>query len=579
MKGLSFKTKLYTIVVTIIFATVLTSYFSAEHFIRTHIESSGSEVVQEKLQILNQGVADKLNNSFQQARSLDVSFINVREIVEKTEFENITKISGDFVFDKEGLVEDKSQVKALLARSASVSAPLSANEVTEENGNKLLKIIAKLDDGSILILDLDLSFITDSLEQASGNGDYLTLNTANGETVFTNRISGDSLAFESQLDVLGDSWVLTAYLDRAVAVASAESISGKITKALLIAAVIIVPLSMLLIALLLKPIASLQKVVNDLASGEGDLTQRLEVSSSDEFGKISNDINHFIESLQQMIAGVKDSCEQTSQSISSLSGQSQDNQTLFTSHQAEVDSVVTSVNEVSATSEGIANDAQSAADLTEIAKQESDQSKLVVEHAMSSMSELLAEVANTSSAIVAMSEDTQRIESVLHVIGDIAEQTNLLALNAAIEAARAGEQGRGFAVVADEVRALASRTRQSTGEINEMLSKLQLTNNSMVSSMETTRERCEQASEQTGKVTVTLESMSEFTQQINQLVVQIAMSVKEQSVVTEQVNQNMVTINEMVQELVNNGETTIDQTSQLTDQNQALLGSVAKFKV
>jgi methyl-accepting chemotaxis protein len=280
-----------------------------------------------------------------------------------------------------------------------------------------------------------------------------------------------------------------------------------------------------------------------------------------------------------MITGVKSSCSETNLSVEELGSQNQNNQGLFTSHQAEVDSVVTSINQVSASSEAVASDAQSAADLTEQAKQESEKSKQVVANAMTSMNELLSEVDNTSEAIVAMSEDTQRIESVLHVIGEIAEQTNLLALNAAIEAARAGEQGRGFAVVADEVRALASRTRQSTDEINDMLAKLQAASHSVVSSMDSTKSRCETASQQTNEVTITLDSMTQFTEDINQLVAQIASSVKEQSTVTELVNQNMVAINEMVQTLVNNGENTIDQTQKLSNQNLSLLSSVDKFRV
>ncbi len=579
MKSPSFKLKLYSIVVAIIFTTILTSYFSANRFIESYIETSGSSVVQEKLQILNQGVSEKLGFSFQQARSLDVSFINVKEIVTQTEFENITKVAANFVFDRSGIIDDSQKIQALNSEIARANAELTANEVIDIDGQKILKIIIKTSDTEATILDLNLNYVTGSLSHASGNGDYLSLTAPNGEVIFDNRPSGELITFDTELPVLGNNWTLSAYLDRAITTQNAEMISGKITQALLWASVIIIPFSMFIIALLLKPIASLQTVVRGLASGEGDLTQRLEVKSNDEFGAISTDINHFIEHLQQMITGVKSSCSETNLSVEELGSQNQNNQGLFTSHQAEVDSVVTSINQVSASSEAVASDAQSAADLTEQAKQESEKSKQVVANAMTSMNELLSEVDNTSEAIVAMSEDTQRIESVLHVIGEIAEQTNLLALNAAIEAARAGEQGRGFAVVADEVRALASRTRQSTDEINDMLAKLQAASHSVVSSMDSTKSRCEAASQQTNEVTITLDSMTQFTEDINQLVAQIASSVKEQSTVTELVNQNMVAINEMVQTLVNNGENTIDQTQKLSNQNLSLLSSVDKFRV
>jgi len=202
-----------------------------------------------------------------------------------------------------------------------------------------------------------------------------------------------------------------------------------------------------------------------------------------------------------------------------------------------------------------------------------------VQQAVDNVTALVEEVEHTSLSTIQMSEDTAQINQVLDVIGSIADQTNLLALNAAIEAARAGEQGRGFAVVADEVRALASRTRQSTEEIGAMLNKLKEGTDAVVTSMERTKFRCLQTADTTTRVMSSLDVMTVSVAEITDLAAQIATSAEEQSSVTEEVNRNMTAMQGMIRTLNSNGEATVNSTYQLTNSNNKLVNIVGKFKL
>lgn len=178
-----------------------------------------------------------------------------------------------------------------------------------------------------------------------------------------------------------------------------------------------------------------------------------------------------------------------------------------------------------------------------------------------------------------MSEDTKQINSVLQVIGAIAEQTNLLALNAAIEAARAGEQGRGFAVVADEVRALASRTQQSTSQINDMLATLKTTTENVVKEMDSTRIHCEETAERTNHVMDSLNVVTDSVAEMNNLNTLIATSAMEQRQVTHEVSKNMAAIQEMVRKLNMNAAQVTSVSNELQNTSHALSDVVGRFRV
>jgi methyl-accepting chemotaxis protein len=343
--------------------------------------------------------------------------------------------------------------------------------------------------------------------------------------------------------------------------------------------VIIIGLSVAMLHFAFKPLLRLKELVADLSQGNGDLTQRLSVTSQDEIGQISTSINRFIEQLQGMFIEVSNSSEKIDSAVNHLSSQSESNMQMLNAHTIETEQVITAIDEMSATAGSIAQSAADAAKLTELTNTYADESKQTVNQAVRSVTALESDVAEMSNTISAMNQDTKQIGTVLQVIGDIAEQTNLLALNAAIEAARAGEQGRGFAVVADEVRALAARTQQSTAQINEMLSKLNNTSENVVSKMETTRKSCQATSQSTHKVMESLNTVTTSVVEINDLNTLMATSAEQQSHVTEEVSRNMAAIQALIGQLNDSAAETDNISRELGGTSSDLSQVVGQFKV
>lgn len=290
--------------------------------------------------------------------------------------------------------------------------------------------------------------------------------------------------------------------------------------------------------LVIRPLNEMNAVLDELATAGGDLTTEVRIRSDDELGQLGKTVNKFIAALRELISDIVVKTDQVSEQASLLDTSAKSNQAVARNTLNETDSMATAITEMSASISEVAHSASNTSESAEQAGSDSAIGSQVVLDTQSIINQLAADVGGAAEKIEQLKSDTDKIHEVVSVIQGIAEQTNLLALNAAIEAARAGEQGRGFAVVADEVRALASRTQTSTEEIQQMVDKLQRSADSAHATMSSGKEVAEQSVEKASQAKDAFEQISSAIDLVSQMSIQIASAAEEQSSVSNEISEN-----------------------------------------
>ena len=331
--------------------------------------------------------------------------------------------------------------------------------------------------------------------------------------------------------------------------------------------------------LVTRPLHNLLNRIEQIADGDGDLRVRLDVLSNDELGKLSHAFNRFLDKLQPLIKEVGRVTGEVESSAQNLAGMAAANDRLISGEHAAVDQVSTAATEMSSAVHEVARNAQHAADAARQAESQSRDAAQVVGATISSIRQLAHEVESASNSIQTLEQEAANIGAVLAVIRGIAEQTNLLALNAAIEAARAGEQGRGFAVVADEVRALAARTQESTKDIQAMIERLQIGVQNAVKATHAGSDKARQSVEQASGVDQALTDTSDSVQRINDMTAQIASACEQQSSVTEEIARNITDIRDLSNEAAQTSEQSAEASQRLSELSRGLSALVGRFRV
>ena len=410
------------------------------------------------------------------------------------------------------------------------------------------------------------------------------LNTAlSGNTVMTQLVRGelDLAVYANRInDYSGNAvGVIVIAMDKSQ---YTNAIQNATNKALLIGAISLaigLMLATFISRMIVVPLNNTVKAMDEIAQGDGDLTKRLDDSGSNEISKLAAAFNLFAEKVRTMVSEVSGATTQLSSAAEQMSVITDETSRGVSQQQMETNQVVAAMHEMTATVQEVARNATEAAHAATSADSAAAEGRDVVVKTMKSIEDVSTEVHSAGSVISQLETDSENIGTVLDVIKSIAEQTNLLALNAAIEAARAGEQGRGFAVVADEVRTLASRTQQSTQEIQTMIEKLQEGSQSAVSVISNSRGHADESVNQAAKAGSSLEAITNAVANIRDMNTQIATAAEEQSSVAEEINRNIINISSIVDrnaEGANQTSTASEELARLSIHLQQMLG---QFKV
>ncbi len=478
-------------------------------------------------------------------------------------------------------------------------------------GNTIITTLAPIKTGSyqgVVGGDIALQAIEESLSEVTlaGNG-YASLISADGTVLFhpdeeligkpIDELLGQSPELDGtdhhyQLDgenwsasfhaisgARGVDWYLGTFVNQDLihAPVAAARMTGIIIA--LVGLVISLLVLQFGIRVLMAPVHRLNRAMEDIATGDADLTQRLDDSGKDEFGKLAHSFNSFVANIQNVVRDVQKGTSELKDNVTSLRQTASISRTSVESQQAEVDMVATAINEMSAAAGEIAQNAQQTADAANTADSDSRASLETVEASRDAVQKLAREITSAAEVIDTLGKDVSNITSVLEVIQGIAEQTNLLALNAAIEAARAGEAGRGFAVVADEVRNLASRTQDSTEEINNMIERLQKGANSAVEVMKASTAVSNVSMEKAQDAMEALNRIADAITSISQMTTQIATASEEQTSVTEELNSSITRIADQGQEAATAASENDVYSSQIESIGNTLGRNVSRFRV
>ncbi|MBC3501436.1 methyl-accepting chemotaxis protein [Pseudomonas sp. SWRI59] len=311
----------------------------------------------------------------------------------------------------------------------------------------------------------------------------------------------------------------------------------------------------------------------------GDLSQDLPVQRRDELGQLQASMQRMTQGLRELIGGIGDGVTQIASAAEELSAVTEQTSAGVNNQKVETDQVATAMNQMTATVHEVARNAEQASEAALMADQQAREGDRVVGEAVAQIERLASEVANSSEAMNLLKAESDKIGSVLDVIKSVAQQTNLLALNAAIEAARAGEAGRGFAVVADEVRSLAQRTQQSTEEIEELIAGLQSGTQRVASVMDNSRQLTDSSVELTRRAGGSLETITRTVSSIQAMNQQIATAAEEQSAVAEEINRSVMNVRDISDQTSAASEETASSSVELARLGTHLQGLVGRFRL
>lgn len=495
--------------------------------------------------------------------------------------------------------------------ATSISVPLLIDDIAigffgiDLRLDSLVNVVANSDkelfsgNGSVNLMSLNGTLIASDSSKTQVGQPFVTDTLSNqqltdllfGQEVSTQwSTDGQWLQVFAPIVIANQTWGILFDMPRDSVLADALALDATISQQVessiateLLAGIILVLFGLATIAVsasrLVKPIRQVVTRLEDIASGEGDLTQRLDVSSQDEIGQLAQGFNKFLDKLQSIISDVVDTTLQIGTTSQQSTIAAQQTRASSDSQFKEVDLVATAAEEMTQTASLVVQNAETAVNAAELANEAAGSGQNVVEQSQTEMARLVERMTAAVPVVEELANNNANITEILSVIEGISEQTNLLALNAAIEAARAGEQGRGFAVVADEVRNLASRTQDSVGEIRHVIENVQKGTRDVVQAIQEGNDLANDSASHVKRAAAELNHIFEAIASINDMNSQIVRAAEEQQSVSAEVNQSVSNIRDLSAQILSQAEeseTVSSQIGALSNKQQQL---VSQFKV